>query len=131
MPFTYIGFRIYNRCNTSAHNAQRHRLASKTSDGTSEGTKYVILILLCILTSHLAENNACKYGREIQETHFGGNKPPQITYAGMSYNTLKVKSFCTVPRDLNHNPIGIFFHLKPVLEFRQRTHSFHVRFTQY
>lgn len=50
-----------------------------------------------IMHIDFAENYGCKYGREIQETHFGGNKPPQITiHAGVSYNASEVKSFCTV-----------------------------------
>ena len=63
------------------------------------------------------ENYSCKNGREILETHFGCNRPPQITlHTGVLYNASEKQSFWTVTPDSNHDPVGILRHLKPVLE---------------
>lgn len=69
-----------------------------------------------------AENYACKYHREIQAVHYGGNRlqislHTVVVYRGSSEscNPLK-KSFCTATQDLHHDPIAILAHLEPILK---------------
>jgi len=84
-----------------------------------------------------AENYSCKYGTEIQQTHFGANKPLQVTlHTSVLYSGSVIKSFCTVTPDSSHDPIAIFHHLKPILEkYVEKIRNIHflsdLRNTQY
>jgi hypothetical protein len=63
-----------------------------------------------------AENYSCKYGREIQSIHFGGNRRSITLHTGVKYHDKSVQSFCTFSKDPNHNPVAIWHHLQPILE---------------
>lgn len=69
-----------------------------------------------LLHIDFAENYSCKYSTEVQSIHFGGNRNQVSLHTGVRYWGEKVQSFCTVSPDLNHSPIAILIHLKPVLE---------------
>ena len=63
-----------------------------------------------------SENFQCKYGSEIQTVHFGGNRHQVTLHTGVLYSGLKPQCFCTISPDLQHDPIAIFMHLKPILK---------------
>nr|XP_049691735.1 uncharacterized protein LOC126053531 [Helicoverpa armigera] len=76
-----------------------------------------------LLHIDFSENYNCKYSSEIQSAHFGGSKDQISLHTGVFYyadeNTeekrIVTKSFCTVSEYLNHSPIYICAHLKPII----------------
>ena len=67
-----------------------------------------------------SENYVCKYGKEILAVHFGGSKP-QITlhtvvvyYKCPQSSVMKSTCYCTVSRNLRHDPSAICVHLDPI-----------------
>jgi hypothetical protein len=62
-----------------------------------------------------SENYACKYYREIQSIHFGGNRSHISLHTGVLYAAKNVFSFCTISENLSHNPVLIWAHLHPIL----------------
>lgn len=63
-----------------------------------------------------SENYACKYSREIKETHFGGGNQQVTLHTGVIYlSGGKVKSFASLSDCLQHNAIATWAHLDPVL----------------
>jgi len=69
-----------------------------------------------LLHIDFAENFNCKYSSEIQCIHFCGNRDSVTLHTGVKYHGQAVQSFCTITKDLNHDPVGIWHHLKPILE---------------
>lgn len=64
-----------------------------------------------------SENYGCKYFREIQACHFGGNREHVTLHTGVMYvGKERPKSFCTMSSDMNHDAVAILAHLKPILE---------------
>ncbi len=68
-----------------------------------------------LLHIDFAENYACKYGQEIQEIHFGGNRPQISIHTGVLYTSSMKQAFSTVTQDLNHGPVAIVQHLQLIL----------------
>ena len=69
-----------------------------------------------LLHVDFSENYACKFGREPQAIHFGGNRQQICLHTVMSYNGDLKKAYCTVSEDLNHGPVAIFEHFKPIFD---------------
>jgi len=63
-----------------------------------------------------SENYDCKYNRELQSTHFGGNRANVTLHTGMVYKEKENISFCTLSEDLRHDPVAISSHLLPILD---------------
>lgn len=68
-----------------------------------------------MLQMDFSENYCLKHSEEIQSFHFGGSQK-QITLHTSSlllkdttYDSLKVKSFCTLSEDLRHDSIAVFY----------------------
>lgn len=71
------------------------------------------------------ENYACKYGSEIQTVHFGGNRSQVSLHTSVLYSRALQKSFCTISQDLQHDPVAIFMHLKPILKNYKNIKNIH------
>lgn len=70
-----------------------------------------------------SENYACKYTREIKETHFGGGNQQVTLHTGVIYlSGEKVKSFASLSACLQHNAIATWAHLDPVLRSIREEH---------
>ena len=63
-----------------------------------------------------SENYACKYSREIKETHFGGGNQQVTLHTGVLYlGGGKVESFASLSACLQHDATATWAHLDPVL----------------
>lgn len=72
-----------------------------------------------VIHCDFSENYSCKYFREIQTCHFGGNRKQITLHTGVLYIGEEVRSFCTISPNLQHDAIAIWSHLSPVLaEYR-------------
>lgn len=77
-----------------------------------------------LLHIDFSENYGCKYGEEVQSTHFAGSKAQLSLHTCVYYSTnneypmnlTKTTSFCTVSENTKHDPVLICAHLKPVIE---------------
>lgn len=64
---------------------------------------------------NISENYQCKYEREIQEVHFGGNRIQICLHIGIMYlGREKAQCFCIVSRELEHDPVAILCPLRPI-----------------
>jgi hypothetical protein len=80
-----------------------------------------------LLHVDFAENYMCKYSREIQSVHFGGNRSQITIHTGVLYTHSKTEAFATVSEDLQHNPTAIFMHLLPILsEYTKTIENLHL-----
>lgn len=75
----------------------------------------------CIIHCDFSENYLAKMSEEVQATHFGASKQQFTLHTGVIYykneQNLQEKSFCTISPNNNHNPIAIWAHLTPILEY--------------
>jgi len=72
----------------------------------------------CIVHVDFSENFNCRFHAEIQAVHFGGSHQQASLHTVVLHTANKPPvSCCTVSANLNHGPIGIWAHLKPVLSF--------------
>lgn len=64
-----------------------------------------------------SENYGCKYSREIQAVHFGGNRLQITLHTGVLYRgrNKEPHSFCTSSTNLRHDLVSILAHLEPIL----------------
>lgn len=69
-----------------------------------------------LLHIDFSENYACKYSREIQSVHFGGNRIQFSLHTVMAYVGSTKQAFCTASKQLKHDPIAIVNHLQPIFE---------------
>lgn len=70
-----------------------------------------------------SENYACKYSREIKETHFGGGNQQVTLHTGVIYLSRgKAKSFASLSDCIQHNAIATWAHLDPVLRSMREEH---------
>lgn len=73
-----------------------------------------------------SENYGCKWTREIQSCHFGGNRLQITLHTGVLYMGKNThQSFCTVSTDLHHDPVAIYTHLQPILVRYPQIKSLH------
>ncbi|CAH2091997.1 unnamed protein product [Euphydryas editha] len=75
----------------------------------------------CIIHCDFSENYLAKISEEVQATHFGASKQQFTLHTAVIYykneQDLQEKSFCTISPNNNHNPIAIWAHLTPILEY--------------
>ncbi|KAI4829768.1 hypothetical protein KUCAC02_001438 [Chaenocephalus aceratus] len=70
-----------------------------------------------------SENYACKYTREIKETHFGGGNEQVTLHTGVIYlGSGRVESFASLSACLQHDAIATWAHLIPVLQSIRKEH---------
>lgn len=70
-----------------------------------------------------SENYACKYTREIKETHFGGGNQQVTLHTGVMYlGGGRVESFASLSHCLQHNATATWAHLDPVLRSIREEH---------
>jgi hypothetical protein len=63
------------------------------------------------------ENYNCKYASEVQGVHFGGSRQQITLHTCMLYvGQGRKEAICTISESLQHNPVGIFVFLRPILE---------------
>jgi len=72
----------------------------------------------CVVHVDFSENFNCKYHSEIQAVHFGASH----AQASLHTLVLYIKSqqplcLCTISANLQHGPVGIWAHMKPVLRY--------------
>jgi hypothetical protein len=72
-----------------------------------------------------SENYACKYAKEIQSVHFGGNRTHITLHTGMIYSKTRKEAFCTITTNLHHDPVAVFTHLRPILEENSQVKNVH------
>lgn len=68
-----------------------------------------------------AENYNCKYSQEVQSAHFGGSKPQVSMHTAVLYlknvdQSSTIECYCSISKNLRHDPVLICAHLKPVFE---------------
>ncbi|GBM66790.1 hypothetical protein AVEN_74330-1 [Araneus ventricosus] len=92
------------------------------------GIKKTLIPNDVLIHTDFSENYVCKYGREVQSSHFGGSKQ-QITLCtvvvyNLSLDTLelKVTSYCSLSDSLRHDLSAICSHLKPIIMEIKRLH---------
>lgn len=70
-----------------------------------------------LLHIDFAENYNCKYAAEVQGVHFGGSRQQITLHTCMLYVGQERKEpLCTISESLQHDPIGIFVFLRPILK---------------
>jgi hypothetical protein len=70
-----------------------------------------------------SENYSCKYNREIQSCHFGGNRLQLTLHTGILYP--EKLCFCTITKDLRHDAVAVWSHLAPVLSEYRHAKTIH------
>ena len=69
------------------------------------------------------EHHACKYTREIKETHFGGGNQQVTLHTGVLYvSGGKVDSFASLSACMQHDATATWAHLDPVLRGIREEH---------
>lgn len=72
----------------------------------------------CIVHVDFSENFNCRYHQEIQAVHFGGSHEQASLHTVVLYTANQPPiSYCSVSSNFEHGPIGIWAHLKPILDF--------------
>ncbi|KAL0860169.1 hypothetical protein ABMA27_010476 [Loxostege sticticalis] len=64
-----------------------------------------------------SENYECKYGQEIQSTHFGASKNAVTLHTGMIFTKDSSQSFASLSDNTCHEPHAIWAHLMPILRY--------------
>lgn len=86
----------------------------------------------CIIHCDFSENYLAKMSEAVQATHFGTSKQQFTLHTGVIYyknkQNLQEKSFCTISPNNNHNPIAIWAHLTPILEYIKIYHQMSLRY---
>ena len=74
----------------------------------------------CVVHVDFSENYNCKYSEEIQAVHFGASHEQASLHTVVIYSAKNEPvCLCTVSSNLEHSPVGIWAHLKPVLWYIQ------------
>lgn len=89
----------------------RHQYKELRSLKESSTGSHETIIIHC----DFSENYSCKYYREIQSCHFGGNKKQISLHTGILYIGQEKVCFCTLSADLHHDAVAVWAHLYPVL----------------
>ncbi|GBM47161.1 hypothetical protein AVEN_123649-1, partial [Araneus ventricosus] len=88
---------------------------------TMNGIKKMLTSNDVLIHADFSENYVCKYGREVQSSHFGGSKQQITLHTVVVYHLspdtleLKVTSYCSLSDSLRHDPSAICAHLKPII----------------
>ncbi|GBO20181.1 hypothetical protein AVEN_195401-1 [Araneus ventricosus] len=88
---------------------------------TMNGIKKTLTSNDVLIHADFSENYVCKYGREVQSSHFGGSKQQITLHTVVVYHLspdtleLKVTSYCSLSDSLRHDPSAICAHLKPII----------------
>ncbi|GBO14314.1 hypothetical protein AVEN_30117-1 [Araneus ventricosus] len=88
---------------------------------TMNGIKKMLTSNDVLIHADFSENYVCKYGREVQSSHFGGSKQQITLHTVVVYHSspdtleLKVTSYCSLSDSLRHDPSAICAHLKPII----------------
>ncbi|CAH0404869.1 unnamed protein product [Chilo suppressalis] len=73
-----------------------------------------------------AENYVSKYAEEVQAVHFGASKPQISLHTAVLYHFGELDStitpFCTVSKNLRHDPVFICNNLKPIIKIIKDLH---------
>jgi hypothetical protein len=104
----------------------RHRAVDMHQKNAMKLLKHGLTDNDLVIHVDFAENYSCKYAKEVQVIHFGGNRQHISLHTGVLYRALITQSFCTISPDLQHDAIAIFKHLQPILEdYRTEIESLH------
>lgn len=77
----------------------------------------------CLIQIDFSENYLCRYGSEIQATHFGGSHKQATLHTGILYvGQQEPVCFCTISDSRNHDPVAIWEYMKPVLVDLKQDH---------
>ena len=78
----------------------------------------------CLIHVDFSENYTSKLAREIQSMHFGASKKQITLHTGVMHVGAggKPLTFCSLSDNCEHGPLGIWTHLRPVLDDLKTEH---------